>query len=152
MNIPSKICDCEGRGYTKGISKVELCADCYSEFWDYVQQKYKVEEFYDVHMEKRVEEFWEFINTHGRFPKKSVKMENSLYEWCQGVWRNVRGLADKYPNEVKVVMRPEENYGVLLIEVPKSWFKISPSRQRTLSEEEKTILSERLKNARQKRT
>lgn len=61
-------------------------------------------------------------------------------------------LADKYPNEVMVVMRPEENYGVLLIEVPKSWFKISPPRQRTLSEEEKTILSERLKNARQKRT
>ena len=51
--IPSKIFDCEGRGYTKGISKVELCDDCYSEFWDYVQQKYKVEELYDVHMEKR---------------------------------------------------------------------------------------------------
>ena len=49
-------------------------------------------------------------------------------------------------------MRPEENYGVLLIDVPKSWFKIGPPRQRTLSEEEKTILSERLKNARQKRT
>ena len=51
----------------------------------------------DVHMEKRVEEFWEFINTHGRFPKKSVKMENSLYEWCQDVWRNVRGLAERFP-------------------------------------------------------
>ena len=51
--IPSKVFDSEGRGYTEGISKVELCADCYSEFWDYVQQKYKVEEFYNVHMEKR---------------------------------------------------------------------------------------------------
>ena len=52
----------------------------------------------DVHMEKRVEEFWEFVNTQGRFPKKSVKMENSLYEWCQDVWRNVRGLAERFPD------------------------------------------------------
>ena len=51
----------------------------------------------DVQTEKRVQKFFEFVNAHKRLPKISVKEEKSLYEWCQDVWRNVRGLADRCP-------------------------------------------------------
>ena len=51
----------------------------------------------DLHTEKKVKEFFEFVNAHGRLPKKSVKEEYSLYEWCRGVWMNIRGLADRFP-------------------------------------------------------
>lgn len=61
-------------------------------------------------------------------------------------------LAEAHPNDVHIMKRPEENCGALLIAVPKTWFKISPPRQRTLSEEQRAVLSERLKDARQKRT
>ena len=51
----------------------------------------------DIKTEKRVKEFWEFVNTHGRLPKCRVKEEKSLYEWCAKVWRNESGLADRCP-------------------------------------------------------
>ena len=51
----------------------------------------------DIKTEKRAEEFFEFVNTHGRLPKRSVKEEKSLYEWCREVWRNESGLADRFP-------------------------------------------------------
>ena len=51
----------------------------------------------DLHTEKKVKEFWKFVNTHGRLPKLSVKEEKSLYGWCGRVWRNESGLADRFP-------------------------------------------------------
>ena len=51
----------------------------------------------DMQTEKRVKEFWVFVNTHGRLPKFSVKEEKSLYLWCKRVWSNNRGMADRFP-------------------------------------------------------
>ena len=51
----------------------------------------------DLHTEKKVKEFWEFVNKHGRLQKLSVKEEKSLYGWCGRVWRNESGLADRFP-------------------------------------------------------
>ena len=42
--------------------------------------------------------FWEFVGTHGRLPKWSIREENNMYQWCSGVWNNVRGLADRFPD------------------------------------------------------
>lgn len=61
-------------------------------------------------------------------------------------------LADKYPDNVHIIAHPDNNYGILLVELPKSWFKINPPRNRVYTEEEKAAMAERLKNARQKRT
>lgn len=61
-------------------------------------------------------------------------------------------LADKYSDNVHIIAHPDNNYGVLLVELPKSWFKINPPRNRIYTEEEKAAMAERLKNARQKRT
>ena len=52
----------------------------------------------DLHTEKKVKEFWKFVNTHGRLPKLSVKEERKLNGWCGRVWRNDCGLADRYPD------------------------------------------------------
>ena len=52
----------------------------------------------DIKMEKRVKDFWEFIKTHGRLPKASVKEEKSLYLWCWNMSHNNCGLADRYPD------------------------------------------------------
>ena len=44
----------------------------------------------------RVDEFWGFVNTHGRLPKSSVKEEKSLYKWCSVVVKN-KELSELYP-------------------------------------------------------
>ena len=51
----------------------------------------------NLNTEKKVKEFFEFVEKYGRLPKYSVKEEQSLYDWCQGVSRNLRGLAERVP-------------------------------------------------------
>ena len=51
----------------------------------------------DIRTEKTVRKFFEFVNTHGRLPKLSVKEEKRLYFWCRNVWTNKNGVADRYP-------------------------------------------------------
>lgn len=85
--------------------------------------------------------------------EQTVDRETGVVSTNERKWINkLTKLAEVYPNEVHIMKLPEENYGALLIAVPKTWFKISPPRQRTLSEEQRAVLSERLKDARQKRT
>lgn len=85
--------------------------------------------------------------------EQTVDRETGVVSTNERKWINkLTKLAEAYPNEVHIMKLPEENYGALLIAVPKTWFKISPPRQRTLSEEQRAVLSERLKDARQKRT
>ena len=52
----------------------------------------------NIHNENRKTDFFAFVEKHGRLPKSSVKEEVSLYKWCAKIWRNVRGLAEKYPD------------------------------------------------------
>ena len=51
----------------------------------------------DIKTERRVNEFWEFVEKNGRLPQRSVKEENSLYEWCRRVWNNNLELRDRLP-------------------------------------------------------
>lgn len=60
------------------------------------------------------------------------------------------GLAAKYPEEVKILQMPETNGGYLLMDVPKSWFKIAPPIKRDLTEDQRTALSERAREMRQR--
>lgn len=85
--------------------------------------------------------------------EQTAERETGVVSTNERKWINkLTKLAEAHPNEVHIMKLPEENYGALLIAVPKTWFKISPPRQRTLSEEQRAVLSERLKDARQKRT
>ena len=74
----------------KGVS--ELYPEVYAKL-----KEMKWGEKRNLRTEKRVEEFWKFVNTHGRLPKLSVKEERKLNGWCGRVWRNESGLADRFP-------------------------------------------------------
>lgn len=53
IEIPSKSYDCEGRSYEKRTSFIDLCDDCFLEYWNYVQDKYEVNDLYEVTVKKK---------------------------------------------------------------------------------------------------
>lgn len=67
-------------------------------------------------------------------------------------WINkINKLSEQYPDEVQVLRHPEDNDGYILAHVPKSWMKLTPKHKRDISEEQRAILSERIKKARGER-
>lgn len=60
-------------------------------------------------------------------------------------------LKEKYPDEVEILFYPEDNHGVILAHVPKTWMKVSPPRKVTLTEEQKAARAAALVEARKKR-
>ncbi len=79
---------------------------------------------------------------------KTAELSTNEHKWINKLLK----LAAQHPDQVRIIEHPDNNYGVLLAELPKSWFKISPPRSRTMSEEQKAAAAERLRNARQKST
>lgn len=81
-------------------------------------------------------------------------IENCI-EWLRGQERvtitlsqkryinKILKLKEKYPNDVEIQMLPEENDGYLLCKIPLPWIKIS---HREVSEEQKEVMRERMKN------
>lgn len=59
-------------------------------------------------------------------------------------------LKDKHPDEVEVMYRPEDNYGVLMARIPKKWFRINPPKVMNYTEEQRAMLGESLKARRQR--
>ena len=61
-------------------------------------------------------------------------------------------LAEQYPDEVQVIKRPNSKgqQGYLVAHVPASWIQVVPVVKRQYTEEEKEVLRERLKAAREK--
>jgi hypothetical protein len=81
--------------------------------------------------------------------------DNPTAEICtnEHKWINkILKYATSHPDQVHILEHPDTNHGVLLAELPKSWFKVSPPRNRIMSEEQKAAAAERLRNARQKST
>lgn len=66
-------------------------------------------------------------------------------------WINkILKLQGQYPNDVEIVCLPEDNGGVILAHLPKTWMKISPPKKVTLTEEQKALRAERMRQVRQK--
>ena len=64
-------------------------------------------------------------------------------------WINkILKLAEQYPNEVEIQVLPEDNQGMILAHIPKSWMKISPPRKSNYTEEQRLAIAERLQSAR----
>lgn len=61
-------------------------------------------------------------------------------------------LAEERPDEVEVMHHPDDNHGVLMVKVPKKWFKIKPSAKLNLTEEEIAVRTERLRSAKRQET
>ena len=67
-------------------------------------------------------------------------------------WINkILKLKESYPDDVQIQMMPEDNDGMMLAQIPKSWFKISPPKKREMTDEQRAAVAERLANARAKR-
>lgn len=60
-------------------------------------------------------------------------------------WINkIRKLHDQYPDEVEITVQPEDNQGMILVHIPKSWFNIRPPRKSNMTEEQRIAAAERL--------
>ena len=67
-------------------------------------------------------------------------------------WINkILKLREKHPGDVKIMSNPEDNWGVIVAQVPKSWMKVSPPRQTNYTDEQKAAMAERLAAAREKK-
>ena len=60
----------------------------------------------------------------------------------------VRRLKEQYPDQVRIIAEPEENDGCIYAEMPTEWFTIRVPKKINLTDEQKQILSERLKRVR----
>ena len=64
-------------------------------------------------------------------------------------WKNrILKMAEKYPELVTILRRPEVNDGCVYAKFPARWMEIRPKGTSELTDEEKLILTERIKKAR----
>lgn len=67
-------------------------------------------------------------------------------------WINkILKLKESYPEAVDIRELPEDNQGMLLAHIPKSWFKISPPKKCQMTEEQRKAAAERLAAGRRQR-
>jgi len=57
----------------------------------------------------------------------------------------IHKLAEKYPEQVRIIAEPENNDGCIYCELPTSWLKIQPPRKLDLTDEQREELSVRMK-------
>ena len=75
---------------------------------------------------------------------------DSYATFCSGErkWANkILKLKAQYPEEVDIITPPEQNGGVVLAHIPKSWLKISPPRKVNYTDEQKAEIAKRLQKA-----
>jgi hypothetical protein len=76
----------------------------------------------------------------------------AIFHSSEQKWINkILKLRESHPDEVKIVYLPEDNNGMLLAHVPKSWFKVSPPAKRNMTDEQRKATAARLANSRAKR-
>lgn len=56
----------------------------------------------------------------------------------------IHKLAEKYPEQVRIIAEPENNDGCIYCELPTSWLKIQPPRKLDLTDEQRKELSVRM--------
>lgn len=70
---------------------------------------------------------------------------SSERKWINKIYK----LKEKYPNEVTIEVSEQDNEGMIVASIPKSWMKVSPPVKRILTDEQKVAAAERLKRARE---
>ena len=64
-------------------------------------------------------------------------------------WINkILKLKELHPDAVDIRELPENNQGMILAHVPKSWFKLSPPKKREMTDEQREAAAKRLAAAR----
>lgn len=75
------------------------------------------------------------VDKHATFCSSERKWINKIYK-----------LKEKYPNEVHIEVSDEDNDGMIIASIPKSWMKVSPPKQMNLTDEQKAARAERMRN------
>lgn len=55
VSIPAKEYDCEGKNFSKKMSQVDMCENCFNHYWEYVQRKYEVSDCYGIEIKVKGE-------------------------------------------------------------------------------------------------
>ncbi len=64
------------------------------------------------------------------------------------VINRIMELHEAHPNEVVISCSPENNQGVIVAKIPRVWIKLpSPPKKRILTDEQRRIAGERLRNS-----
>jgi hypothetical protein len=79
-------------------------------------------------------------------PDDYILFSSSERKWINKVLK----FKEKYPEAVKIIRTPEDNWGMLYAELPASWLKISPPRQVNYTEEQKMEIAKRLAESKSK--
>lgn len=61
--------------------------------------------------------------------------------------RRIRAYKEQYPDEVRIKTEPEGNDGNMVATVPVKWVRIKPPKRVNLTDEEKAVRAERLRNS-----
>ena len=77
------------------------------------------------------------IDKHATFCSSERKWINKIYK-----------LKEKYPNEVHIEVSEEENDGMIIASIPKSWMKVSPPKKVNYTDEQRAAMAERMRAAR----
>ena len=81
----------------------------------------------------------EYISTesHATFFSSEIK-------WINKIQR----LKEKYPDDVEITYDPDDNGGVIVAHIPKSWMKIAPPKKVNLTDDQKAERAERMRSFR----
>lgn len=77
------------------------------------------------------------VDKHATFCSSERKWINKIYK-----------LKEKYPNEVHIEVSEEENDGMIIAHIPKSWMKVSPPKKVNYTDEQRAAMAERMRAAR----
>ena len=78
--------------------------------------------------------------------------DHAVFCSAERKWVNkILKLKEEYPDDVKITAHPDGNDGIIVANIPKTWLKISPPRQREYTDEQREAMSKRLAEAREKR-
>ena len=80
------------------------------------------------------------IDSYATFSSSEQKWINKILKLCE-----------THPNEITIEHEPESNNGMLVARIPKSWLKVSPPRQREMTDEQREAAAIRLAEARSRR-
>lgn len=81
----------------------------------------------------------------------SYSGEKAYFSSDERKWiSKIRKLAEKYPDEVRIIAQPETNDGCIYVQLPAKWMKVQPPIKRELTEEQKAEMRDRLANARKR--
>lgn len=60
----------------------------------------------------------------------------------------IHRLKEQYPDQVEIIREPDENDGCIYARVPVRWLRVQPPVKKVMTEEQRQVASERMRNMR----